>query len=149
MKMTVARKRRLFFIAFLLLGVGTIVSLVLYVLKQNIDLYRSPSQVHAQPLSINARFRLGGWVQKNSVVYAPEGLRVQFIVTDHQQQLLVLYQGVLPALFREGQSVVAEGTLNAKGEFIATQVLAKHDENYHPPLTPAGTSSGAGAAHVA
>jgi len=72
-------------------------------------------------------------VMKNSVHHSPESLKVNFVLTDYHQHMTVQYDGVLPALFREGQGIVAQGSLTQQGVFVATQVLAKHDENYKPP----------------
>lgn len=127
------RKRRLLLILIMLVGLSIAVSLVLYALKQNINLFFTPSQVAAGQAPQNHNFRVGGLVEKNSVVRSAKNLDVVFVITDKTQNIKVIYQGILPDLFREGQGIIAEGTLNAKGEFIAHEVLAKHDEKYMPP----------------
>ncbi len=126
------RKRRLYFIICLTLGFGVASGLALYALRQNINLYFTPKQLSTHQFLNTQHFRLGGMVVKGSVKHG-ENLKVQFVLTDYQADCAVEYQGILPALFREGQGIVAEGHLNAAGVFIADQVLAKHDARYHPP----------------
>lgn len=110
------------------------VGLILYALRQNVDLYYTPSQLlKAESRVMTREVRLGGLVQKGSVKRHQNSLDVRFELTDGQHQILVTYQGLLPVLFREGQGIVAEGKLNAKHVFVADQVLAKHDANYRPP----------------
>lgn len=117
----------------LILTVGTAASLVLYALNQNIQLYFTPTQL-ADHAKLKGRiFRLGGMVVKGSIQRVPNSLIIHFDLTDYAQTIAVEYEGMLPALFREGQGIVAEGKLNAKGTFVANQVLAKHDEKYKPP----------------
>jgi len=106
--------------------------LVLLALKSNLAFFYSPSEVAAQHVPEARRFRLGGLVEPNSVHRLPDGVTVEFRVTDTRAALPVIYKGVLPDLFREGQGVVAEGALTG-GVFQASEVLAKHDENYMPP----------------
>lgn len=132
MSMKPQRKKRLYQIIAIVLGLSLCVSLVMYALGQNINLYFTPSQVVAGAAPVNQSFRMGGMVKKHSVQRAVQGLGVNFVVTDFQQEVAVQYQGILPALFREGQGVVIEGRL--KGPVVlADQVLAKHDEKYMPP----------------
>ncbi len=128
-----ARRRRLYFILCLIAGSAAAVYMALLALRQSIDLYVTPQQVYQQHLSTQHQFRLGGLVVKGSVHYQPHSLTTQFQLTDYHAKILVIYTGVLPSLFREGQGIVAEGRLNKQGEFIATQVLAKHDASYRPP----------------
>jgi cytochrome c-type biogenesis protein CcmE len=130
--MNVHHRRRLTFIVLIVCAIATATSLALYALQQNINLFYSPSQVATGEAPRDHEFRLGGLVKKNSVRHAAKNLQVSFIVTDNKQQVIVRYNGVLPDLFREGQSVVVDGKLNSHGEFIADQVLAKHDEKYMP-----------------
>ena len=92
-----------------------------------------PSQVLAGEVAVNKAFRIGGMVKKDSFVRAPGSLEIQFVVTDFAADVTVTYTGLLPDLFRECQGVVADGSLNDQGVFVATTVLAKHDENYMPP----------------
>ena len=115
-------------VAVLALAVG----LVLVALRDSIVFFYSPSEVAEKNLSPGQRFRLGGLVEDGSLK-RDEGTTVRFVVTDRAKMLPVTYTGVLPDLFREGQGVVAEGTLEPDGVFHADSVLAKHDENYMPP----------------
>ena len=112
-----------------LLGLAT--GLVLYALDETMVFFHTPSDVAEKGIAPGTRFRLGGLVETGSVVRG-QGTGVQFVVTDTQKALPVAYTGILPDLFREGQGVVAEGTLNGAGTFVADSVLAKHDENYMP-----------------
>jgi len=108
------------------------VGLVLVALRDSIVFFYSPSEVTEKHLGMGQRFRLGGLVEDGSLKRG-EGTTIRFIVTDKRATLPVTYTGVLPDLFREGQGVVAEGTLETDGVFHADSVLAKHDENYMPP----------------
>lgn len=112
---------------FLALAVG----LVLTALRQEIVFFRTPTDLAADAGTPGARIRLGGLVE-NGTVKRGDGTKVSFVVTDTEKTIPVAYEGVLPDLFREGQGVVAEGTLGADGVFVADTVLAKHDENYMP-----------------
>lgn len=120
------------------MGVALVVavSLVLFALRQNINLYLTPQQVLKEHIKAGQEFRLGGLVKKGTVKRFGKNLNVEFILTDFHKTLMVDYRGVLPSLFREGQGIVAEGKLNKEGVFIADQVLAKHDADYHPPEIP-------------
>jgi cytochrome c-type biogenesis protein CcmE len=108
------------------------VGLVLVALRDSIVFFYSPSEVTEKHLSTGQRFRLGGLVEDGSLKRG-EGTSVRFVITDKRTTLPVTYTGVLPDLFREGQGVVAEGTLETDGVFHADSVLAKHDEKYMPP----------------
>ena len=108
------------------------VGLVFVALRDSIVFFYSPSEVTEKHLGMGQRFRLGGLVEDGSLKRG-EGTTIRFIVTDKRATLPVTYTGVLPDLFREGQGVVAEGTLETDGVFHADSVLAKHDENYMPP----------------
>lgn len=125
-------KRRLYYVSFFALGLTLAAGLILYALKQNINVFLTPSQLATTPMNTDYHFRLGGMVKKNSVIKSKNDLNVEFIVTDLKRELHVRYQGVLPDLFREGKGVIADGSLNTQGIFIASEVLAKHDENYMP-----------------
>jgi cytochrome c-type biogenesis protein CcmE len=127
--MPVARKRRLYQILMILLAVSLGLTLLVTTLRRHIELYQTPSELS---MTNHRPMMLGGMVVKGSVQH-PEALVVAFNVTDFQNSLPVRYKGVLPALFREGQGVVVKGHLDGQGVFVARQVLAKHDENYHPP----------------
>lgn len=130
------RKRRLYFIILILLGVGITVSLGLYALRQNINLYYTPTQVKKMHLSGKRDFRIGGMVMKGTVHRVPDSLKISFAITDYHSDLTIKYNGMLPSLFRVGQGIVAQGHLNAQGVFVADQLLAKHDSTYRPPEIP-------------
>lgn len=125
------RYKRLAVVMFGTAGIVTAVLLVLNAFRSNLVFFYSPSEVVARA-SHPARFRIGGLVEQESLQRSPDGLSVQFAVTDLKKAVIVQYRGVLPDLFREGQGVIAEGALR-DGRFIATEVLAKHDEKYMPP----------------
>lgn len=108
-------------------------ALVLYALRQNISLFYSPSQAVAGQAPLHHAIRVGGMVEKGSIIRAAQGLEVQFKITDFEKTITVTYLGILPDLFREGQGIVAEGQLIDNHSFRASQVLAKHDANYMPP----------------
>jgi len=130
--MTPTRKRRLIVISLVLAAVAVAAGLTVLALQENMTYLYSPSEVEAGHAPADARFRLGGVVLENSVRRATDSLKVDFVVTDRFRDLPVEYTGILPDLFREGQSIVATGALQ-DGRFVATQVLAKHDETYMPP----------------
>jgi len=125
-------RKRLYYIAIFAVGFSLAAGLILYALKQNINAFLTPSQLLTHALPTDYHLRLGGVVQTGSVVRDKESLGVDFIITDFKKGIPVHYVGVLPDLFREGKGVIAEGSLNAKGVLIASQILAKHDENYMP-----------------
>lgn len=127
------RRVKVTLVLFLILGVSSASFLVLYALRQNINLFYTPSQVQSANLTSTHIFRLGGLVEKGSVHFTQDGKEVRFTLTDRKQQIQVVFYGLLPDLFREGQGIVAQGKLNQQGQFIADEVLAKHDENYRPP----------------
>ena len=128
-----ARKQRLILIVVLLGGIGTASAFVLYAFRQNLMFFFTPTDIALGKAPANTLFRLGGMVVRGSVHKAADSIRVQFDLTDNASQTTVMYEGILPDLFREGQGIVAKGRLNAQGQFIAEEVLAKHDENYMPP----------------
>ena len=130
--MTPKKRRRLFF-AIALVAAGVVLAAgIIYQLGQNTQYFRSPSDVAAKMIQPGVAFRLGGLVQDKSVQHG-DGAQVRFIATDGKGSVPVSYDGVLPALFREGQGVVTLGALNETGTFVASEVLAKHDEKYMPP----------------
>ena len=124
--------KRFLFISLLIAGVATATSLVLYALKQNINLFYTPTEVVQQIAPLHQTIRLGGMVKKGSI-QKDSSLNVHFVVTDFGEEVRVKYQGILPDLFREGQGVVMLGQIMNLGYFQANEVLAKHDENYMPP----------------
>ena len=137
-------------------GVGVLmlaVGLVLFALRDSIVFFHTPSDIAEKPIATGQRLRLGGLVAAGSVKRG-QGTKVDFVITDTLKNVQVVYEGVLPDLFKEGQGVVAEGKLTPEGTFVADSVLAKHDENYMPPevakaLEAKGVKLGKGATHPA
>src|SRR5512134_294730 len=127
------RHKRLIAIAAGLAALGVAAALVLTAFQQNLVFFFTPSQVAANEAPQGRTFRIGGLVEPGSVRRQPDGVTVRFVVTDTAKSIPVLYKGALPDLFREGKGVVTQGRLAADGVFQATEVLAKHDENYMPP----------------
>ncbi len=127
------RKQRLILVSLMVAGVALAVTFGLIAFNQNIMLFQSPSDVAAGNMEAGQRFRIGGMVVDGSVQRRDTNLDVQFSLTDHASTVPVTYNGILPDLFREGQGIVALGKLDDKGVFVASEVLAKHDENYMPP----------------
>jgi cytochrome c-type biogenesis protein CcmE len=125
------KRRRLWLLIGSLGTLGVAAALVLSALNDNLVFFYSPTQVAEKSLGPDRRFRLGGLVEAGSV--QKEGQIVRFTVTDTNKTIAVVYRGILPDLFREGQGVIAEGALGSDGVFAAREVLAKHDENYMPP----------------
>jgi cytochrome c-type biogenesis protein CcmE len=130
--MTPKKRRRLAFAAALVVAGAGAAALVVAALQDNVLYFYSPSDVAAKHIGPGVAFRLGGLVEKDSVKHGA-GAEVRFVVTDGRTRVPVQFAGVLPALFREGQGVVALGNLDARGIFNANEVLAKHDERYMPP----------------
>lgn len=126
------QRRRLVTITILAVGISIATGFILYALKQNINVFLTPTQLATSYVSTDYRLRLGGVVKPGSIIRAEKGLGVQFVVTDFKHNIIVNYVGVLPDLFRENKGVIVEGNLNQQGQFIASTVLAKHDENYMP-----------------
>ncbi len=141
--MNPVRKKRLIIVLAILAGVGIAVALALTALQENVNLFYNPTQIAAGEAPKDARIRAGGMVKDGSVKRSGDSLDVEFIVTDFKSDVTIRYRGILPDLFREGQGIVALGRLNDKGELVADEVLAKHDENYMPPeVTKALQDSG-------
>ncbi len=131
--MVPARKRKMLMLFFIMSVLAMASALVLYALRQNISLFYTPTQAVAGEAPLNHTIRVGGMVEKGSIIRSTKGLEVQFKITDFDKSITVTYQGILPDLFRDGQGVVAEGLLTDSLNFRASQVLAKHDANYMPP----------------
>jgi cytochrome c-type biogenesis protein CcmE len=125
------KRKRLWLLTGSLAVLGVAAALVLTALNDNIVFFYSPVQVAEKKPGPERRFRLGGLVEPGSL--KKNGQEVRFTVTDLQKTVPVVYRGLLPDLFREGQGVIAEGALGSDGVFLAREVLAKHDENYMPP----------------
>lgn len=134
------RRKRLYWILSMIIAASMAVGLIIYALGQNINLYYTPSQLAKEEQLKAVTIRVGGMVQEGSLKHANEGLIVSFVITDYSHDLPVIYEGVLPALFREGQGIVVQGVLK-EGVLQASEVLAKHDENYMPPAIYSGTKS--------
>lgn len=131
--MLIQRKKKLWLILFLVASVSTAVGLLMYSLSQNINLFMSPTQFANGEVPIGQTVRAGGLVEPGSLIRNEEGLGLRFTVADGRSELVIHYEGMLPDLFREGQGIVALGQLREDGTFMASEVLAKHDENYMPP----------------
>jgi cytochrome c-type biogenesis protein CcmE len=131
--MTPARKKRFGLILLMVAGVATGVGFALKSLDQNIMFFFTPSEVVTGKAPADKLFRMGGMVVAGTVRRPGDGLTVHFDLTDNEQNVTVKFAGILPDLFREGQGIVANGKLNDSGEFVAEEVLAKHDETYMPP----------------
>ena len=131
--MTPTRKRRLIALLLILAGVGVASTVAFYSLQENLLYFQSPSDLAMQPIPPGRQFRLGGLVKPGSVTRTGGGLGTRFVVTDGPKEVEVEYVGILPDLFREGQGVIARGEFDESGLFAASEVLAKHDENYMPP----------------
>lgn len=131
--MNAVRKQRLILVLLLLAGVGIAVTLMLFALRENINHYFSPAQMAAGDAPVGQRIRGGGLVVPGSVTRDPKSLKVSFRISDGAGEVTVKYEGILPDLFVEGSGVVAMGILAPDGVFEASEVLAKHDENYMPP----------------
>ncbi len=127
------RTERALWIVAALAGLGVAAALVLNAFRSNLVFFFTPTQVSAHEAPRDRAFRLGGLVEAGSIARDKDGLTVRFRVTDTAQTIPVVYVGILPDLFREGKGVVAQGRLGPDGIFKASEVLAKHDENYMPP----------------
>ena len=127
-----ARHKRLLLVVGIVAGVAIAAFLATQAFKNNVMFYFDPSKVAAGEAPPDKRFRLGGMVEKGSIVKTPGSLDVRFLVTDFKHTVAVKYSGILPDLFREGQGVIAHGRMNGD-VFVADEILAKHDEKYMPP----------------
>ena len=126
------RHKRFALIAVGVAALGFAAFLVLSAFEKNLVFFFTPTQMAANEAPIGRTFRVGGLVEPGSVKRQADGVTVRFVVTDTAKQIPVVYRGVLPDLFREGKGVVTQGRLSADGVFVASEVLAKHDENYMP-----------------
>jgi len=127
------RQKRIVFVAVGVVALAIAAGMVLKALKGNLAYFFSPTQVVSKEAPVGKNVRLGGLVEKGSLQREDDGLTVHFLVTDMKETVPVVYTGILPDLFREGQGVVAQGRLSADGTFHAEEVLAKHDATYMPP----------------
>ena len=132
----IKRKKRIYLISLFFLTIATSIYLILWALRDNIVFFYSPTEIQ-QKISIKeinemSKLRLGGMVKESSIKQFNDG-SINFIITDFNKETIVFYKGIIPDLFKEEQGVIAEGSVNKKGMFIANSILAKHDENYMPP----------------
>ncbi|GAA3914722.1 cytochrome c maturation protein CcmE [Litoribacillus peritrichatus] len=133
MAMHPKRKKRLIAVCLIVVAASAAIALILSALSSNINLFFSTTQIAQGEAPIEQRIRAGGMVLENSVKRDPSSLKVEFVLTDYANEVTVEYTGILPDLFREGQGIVVTGKLNQSKVFVASEVLAKHDENYMPP----------------
>ena len=127
------KRQRLLLVAVALVLLGSATGLVMLALSDSIAFFVTPTDIATDRVEVDRRFRLGGLVVPGSIQRFGEDGTVAFALTDQVNQVQVRYQGLLPDLFREGQGIVAQGRLAEDGVFVASEVLAKHDENYMPP----------------
>lgn len=125
------KRRRLYIVVAAMTVLSVAAGLVLMSFEDSLVFFHSPSDLAEKPVPPGRTFRLGGLVEEGS--YVKDGIKIRFKVTDLAESVPVYYEGLVPDLFREGQGVVTEGMFNEDGLFVATNVLAKHDENYMPP----------------
>jgi cytochrome c-type biogenesis protein CcmE len=130
--MMTRKRRRLYIVVAGMLTLGVACALILTAFQDNIVLFCSPTDIQNKASCAKSDIRLGGLVEEESVIRGDDGVTISFRVTDLSTSVPVTYKGILPDLFREGQGVVTEGTINAQGIFVAREVLAKHDETYMP-----------------
>jgi cytochrome c-type biogenesis protein CcmE len=127
------RRKRMLAVAAILVGVGAAAALAMLAFEDNLLYFYNPTQVLAGDAPEGRTFRIGGMVTQGSLARTEGTLEVRFVVTDYRHSIPVRYEGLLPDLFKEGQGVIAHGRMGEAGEFVADEVLAKHDENYMPP----------------
>ncbi len=132
----IKRKKRIYLISLFFITIATSIYLILWALRDNIVFFYSPSEIQ-QKISLKeidemSKLRLGGMVKESSIEKLNDG-SINFIITDFDREMVVFYKGIIPDLFKEQQGVIAEGSINNEGIFIANSILAKHDENYMPP----------------
>lgn len=127
------RKQRLYALIAILIGSLLATWLVVSALSENMNLFYSPTEIKEANLDQGTLIRAGGMVKAGSIIKSKDSLDVSFTVTDYQNDLLIKYKGILPDLFAENAGVVVRGNLTPEGDFLAIEVLAKHDENYMPP----------------
>ena len=132
----IKRKKRIYLISLFFITIATSIYLILWALRDNIVFFYSPSEIQ-QKISLKeidemSKLRLGGMVKESSIKQLNDG-SINFIITDFDREMVVFYKGIIPDLFKEQQGVIAEGSINNEGIFVANSILAKHDENYMPP----------------
>jgi cytochrome c-type biogenesis protein CcmE len=127
------RKRRLLIVLFIVAAASAATALVVWALRDNMNFFYAPASIARGEAPRDKTIRVGGMVVPGSVERSASGLEIAFTITDYEKDVVVSYQGILPDLFAEGQGIVAVGELQQGNRFRASQVLAKHDENYMPP----------------
>jgi len=127
------RKKRLLIILFVMGFSALGIALLVFAMRDNMNLFFAPASIAAGKAPLHRQIRVGGYVVKGSVQRQPDGLTVHFKLTDGSAEIAVSYTGILPDLFSEGEAAVAKGELTSQTDFLASEVLAKHDENYTPP----------------
>jgi len=138
------RRQRLLLVLFIVVFSSLAVGLMAYALRENINLFYAPGQIVAGEAPADRRIRAGGWVRPGIVKRSEETLLVHFALTDGIVDFPVTYSGILPDLFSEGEAAVVNGSLDENGVFHATEVLAKHDEEYMPPEVAEAMSAAGG-----
>ena len=132
----IKRKKRIYLISLFFITIATSIYLILWALRDNIVFFYSPSEIqqkiNLKEIDEMSKLRLGGMVKESSIEQLNDG-SINFIITDFDKEMVVFYKGIIPDLFKEQQGVIAEGSINNEGIFIANSILAKHDENYMPP----------------
>ena len=132
----IKRKKRIYLISLFFITIATSIYLILWALRDNIVFFYSPSEIqqkiNLKEIDEMSKLRLGGMVKEASIEKLNDG-SINFIITDFDREMVVFYKGIIPDLFKEQQGVIAEGSINNEGMFIANSILAKHDENYMPP----------------
>ena len=132
----IKRKKRIYLISLFFITIATSIYLILWALRDNIVFFYSPSEIQQKiglkEIDEMSKLRLGGMVKESSIEQFNDG-SINFIITDFDREMVVFYKGIIPDLFKEQQGVIAEGSINNEGIFIANSILAKHDENYMPP----------------
>ena len=127
------RKKRILMVCMMIAGISVAGLLILTAFEKNLMYFYSPTEIISGEAPKSRSFRIGGLVVSDTVIRNPDDLKVSFVLTDTVNEIKVIYDGILPDLFREGQGIVANGKLQSENVFIADEVLAKHDENYMPP----------------
>ena len=127
------RKKRILMVCMMIAGISIAALLILTAFEKNLMYFYSPTEIINGEAPQSRSFRIGGLVVSDTVIRNPDDLKVSFVLTDTVHEIKVIYDGILPDLFREGQGIVANGKLKSENVFVADEVLAKHDENYMPP----------------
>ena len=127
------RKKRILVVCMMIAGISVAALLILTAFEKNLMYFYSPTEIINGEAPQSRSFRIGGLVVSDTVIRNPDDLKVSFVLTDTVHEIKVIYDGILPDLFREGQGIVANGKLKSENVFVADEVLAKHDENYMPP----------------